>query len=182
MKFPIDRETEFGAVSTSRRSFILHSVALIGTFSVMPISSVFAEESPAKALNGMQQLAQFLTAKPIDAALAQRAGSALTITDANFPANLLKLADFIAKNGLASVDNLKTTPGFEGDLKTTAQQIISALYLGYAGDPVQLSAKDNVQFVSYTQALTYQLTKAYTPIPSYSRWGTGYWDKLPTTT
>lgn len=125
-------------------------------------------------------MGQFLTGKGLDKALCDRAGSAITINNPNFFENLVKLQDFIKENDVSDVEALQTTPGFEGELRDTAKLLISALYLGYSGTPKAHSSVDDVQFVTFTQAITYQITHPYTPIPSYSRWGTGYWAHLPT--
>jgi len=180
MNFIIDKRNKDVELSTSRRSFITGSAALLGTFSVVPVSAIaFAKENSASVSN-MQEIAQFLTGKTIDSSLAERAGIALTKIDPDFTVQLLQLAKFIHAGKISDIEALKVAPGFEGEVRSTAQKIISALYLGYAGDPVMLSSEDNVQFVTYTQAITYQLTEKYTPVPSYSRWGTGYWEHLPT--
>lgn len=179
MNFLIDKGKKDKTYSYSRRSFITSSAAILGAFTVAPVFGLDITSSKANSLTGMQGIAEFLTAKKIDAALANKAGAALSKIDSEFTTHLISLANFIIKNNIQDIETLKSANGFEGDIKLTAQKIISALYLGYAGDPIPLSSDDNVQFVTYTQAITFKLTERFTPIPSYSRWGTGYWEHLP---
>lgn len=142
----------------------------------MPFAAL-AEE--AQATSSLQKISEFLTNKEIDPVFSARAGSALSKMNPAFPKAIAALADFIERNGLSDVEELKDAPGFEGDIKTAAQELISALYIGYVGEPKPQSSEDNVEFVAFTEALTYRLTHKYTPIPSYSRWRTNYWEHLP---
>ncbi len=163
------------AVRPTRRMFLLGSAAVLASAAVVshPLSAI-AQTSDAMSM------AELVTGKSIDPALASRAIEAITVNQPDFPQALEKLRAFAEENGITDVETLKTADGFDGDLKDTAKTLLSALYLGYTGTPKAHSSTDNVQFVTYTQALTYRLTEPYTPIPSYSRWGTGYWAELPT--
>lgn len=162
----------------NRRRFLTITAAFFGSSVVLShAGSALAQNAETTA--NLQNLSEFLAAKPVDAVLASRSGSALTKIDGTFPKRAAALADFIAGNRITDVEALKIAPDFTGELKTTAQELLSALYAGFAGDPKPLSAVDNVEFITFTGALTYQLTHKYTPIPSYSRWQTNYWEHLP---
>ncbi|HUO23896.1 MAG TPA: sugar dehydrogenase complex small subunit [Caulobacteraceae bacterium] len=129
--------------------------------------------------DGLHRLAELLVARPLDPALTARAATALAQVDAGFPAKLQALKGFIAANRIADVEALKAAPGFAGSLHDTAKTIIACLYEGFAGTPRAFHSTDNVQFVTYTQALMYQVNRQYVPIPSYSTWGPGYWAQVP---
>ncbi|TMV86492.1 hypothetical protein FGG78_19795 [Thioclava sp. BHET1] len=170
-----DHSSKRGRHTLSRRKFLLSSAA-VGAF----MSS--AGNSFAAALSSdveIQKTAQLLTGKAVDSDLASRAVSALTKVSADFPKDLAALQSFIGAHQISDIEALKATPAFQGKLRQTALDMIGALYLGYAGTPKALSATDDVEFVTYSQALTFQLTHPYTPIPSYSRWSTGYWAEKP---
>ncbi|NVO27230.1 hypothetical protein HJ526_07360 [Donghicola sp. C2-DW-16] len=153
---------------------------LMGTAALMASGALISRPLPAIAQTAdSMAIAELVTGKTIDPALAKRAVDAITVTQPDYPQALSRLASFAAEQGITDVETLKTADGFDGELKTTAKTLISALYLGYAGTPVAHTSDDGVQFVTYTQALTYRLTEPYTPIPSYSRQGTGYWAHLP---
>ncbi len=154
------------------------AVVAVASGPVLPVGA-HAAGAAATDVADLQKMAHLVTGKQVDQALAERAGSAITENHPGFPAALAKLQDFAASNNITDVEMLKDAPGFEGDLKDTAKLLIGALYLGYSGTPKALSSVDDVKFVTYTQALTFQLTHPYTPIPSYSRWGTGYWAERP---
>lgn len=124
-------------------------------------------------------LSQFLTAKSLDATLTDRALSALTKVDAVFATQASQLADFIRQGGFNDIEALKTAASFNETYRSTALKIIASLYMGFAGTPRPGHAEDDTQFVTYTQALMYRLTYDYVPIPSYSRWSTGYWTSVP---
>ncbi|MER5172424.1 sugar dehydrogenase complex small subunit [Thioclava kandeliae] len=161
----------------SRRKFLGTTAALLA---VTPVASrAFAKTAPAQT--DVANLASLLTGKDVNAALAMRAQAALTENNPDFPANMDALQEFVAQSGATDIEALKDMPGFEGSIRQTAQDMISALYLGYVGTPKGQSAVDDVKFVTFTEALTFQLTHDYTPIPSYSRWGTDYWVELPKT-
>jgi len=163
----------------TKRRFLLSSAALFGTAAIAGTTPGLALADTTPATSDLTKMASFLTGKSVDAALAQRAGSAIGKIDQTYPQALAKLQAFIAANNIADVESLQDAPGFDDELRGTARTLISALYLGYAGTPKGQSATDDVQFVTYTQALTYQLTYPFTPIPSYSRWSSGYWAHLP---
>ncbi|WP_185929235.1 sugar dehydrogenase complex small subunit [Klebsiella sp. 2680] len=171
---------DFSQKGFSRRDFLFASAAVLGSFSVLSTPGLaWAKTGEATGGSDIHHIAQLVTGKTIAPSLAQRVAEALTTIDADFPQKLARLSAFIANKQVTDIETLKVTAGFEGELKATAQAIISGLYLGYVGEPVMLSSEDNVQFVTYTGALTYQLTTGYTPVPSYSRWGSGYWQYLP---
>ncbi|WP_166434236.1 sugar dehydrogenase complex small subunit [Vibrio viridaestus] len=164
----------------SRRKFLSNAIStVVGGYVMLAFPSFSFAAEANLAAEDIQKITSFLTDKDIGLALANRAYQALTKVDSQFPQRFITLNNFLASNQFSSVNELKDHPQFTGELKNTAQEVISALYLGYAGQPKAHSSEDNVEFVTYTQALTYQLTKDFTPIPSYSRLKTGYWAHLP---
>lgn len=179
MKFVIDQETDAGEISASRRSFLIKTTALLASFTLIPAHAVITAPAGTSVISQLQKTAQFLTESQQDPQLISRAANALLKVNSNFAADLQQLSKLIEDNKINNVNELKTSKLFEGKPQQTAKDILSALYLGYAGTPVMLSSEDNVVFVAYAQALTYQLTKDFTPVPSYSRWKSGYWAHLP---
>ncbi|MDF7673723.1 sugar dehydrogenase complex small subunit [Acetobacteraceae bacterium ESL0709] len=177
-----DSSLSFLMGTVSRRHFILSSSSVIAFSAFIflhRIKTAQAGHSATLDTSTIHYLSELLTAKTIDPSLATRAGQAITRTDPSFPAHITALKQFLELHNITDIEALKSNPGFEGEIKTAAQKLISALYLGYAGQPVMLSSDDNVEFVTYREALTYRLTKDYTPVPSYSRETTGYWASLP---
>lgn len=177
----------------SRRGFIGISAAAAASFLPLPVwRAAFAQTNAgaagAEALNAaaerailpadFQTVSHFLTGKEISPMLAQRAWAALAGHEADFAGRYGALRDFIRRAGAANIDVLKNNKAFQGALRQTALTIISAYYLGYVGTPRPLRAHDDTVFITYTQALMYQLTYERTPIPTYSRWDTGYWDSF----
>lgn len=164
------------ATDLSRRNFLISSLFLsavaTGTF-VSGFSPAFAQ--PASAF---QKLSEFLTGKQISAELAARASEALVKVDPSMSQRLETLSTFVDAKAATTIDALKNDPEFSGDLRDTAMTIISAYYVGFAGTPRPGHAQDDTVFITYTQALMYQVTYEHTPIPSYARWGTGYWSSL----
>ncbi|ARU93964.1 sugar dehydrogenase complex small subunit [Tatumella citrea] len=181
MKFVIDQESDTGEISASRRSFLIKITALLASFTLIPAHAVITTPADvgASVISQLQTTAQFLTESQQDPQLIIRAANALLKVNSNFAGDLQQLSSLIADNHIANLKDLKTSNLFEGKPQQTAKDILSALYLGYAGTPVMLSSEDNVVFVAYAQARTYQLTKDFTPVPSYSRWKSGYWAHLP---
>jgi len=122
-----------------------------------------------------RRVSAFLTGKPIAGELAECAWAALTAHNAAFAGDYGALSQFLAGRREETIDALQSQPEFTGRPRDTAKAIIAAYYLGYVGTPQALRAHDDVLFVTYTQALMYQLTYEHTPIPTYSRWGHDFW-------
>jgi len=166
----------------SRRNFLFWGGAAAAASFVLVLSAQAAVElnegivTPAAA--GFHDISQFLTGKEIVPQLAERAWWALTNHDSSFGEKYQILRDFIAASNARTIDQLKTHKAFDTALRQTALAIISAYYLGYVGTPRSLRAHDDTIFITYTQALMYRLTYEQTPIPTYSRWESGYWGSL----
>lgn len=165
----------------SRRSFLLYSGVSLMALSLFRSPDALASltQPDLKAEEQFRRLCEFLTAKELDLSLTSQAFSALTKVDAKFNDKAASLADFIRNNKVVDIEALKAFPSFTAGIRETALNIIGSLYMGYAGTPRPGQAEDDTQFVTYTQALMYRLTYEFTPIPSYSRWSTGYWSTLP---
>lgn len=159
----------------SRRNFLIKSCA-ISAFMVM---SPYAFAANLAEQSDEVQLARFLTNKPLDPILVERAFDALSKVNSHFKTDATELLAYIRDKGFKSIDALKTDTLFQQLHAKTAREIIATFYLGYAGTPIQQRAHDGVQFVTYTEIETYKLTQKYTPIPGYSRWTTNYWATLP---
>ena len=159
----------------SRRNF-LFTTGL--TFSVTAVPWINSAASAQGLGSDFRSLSEFLTAKPISQSLADRAQIALATVNPGFAQKVSGLISFLKSVNAASIDAIKDDPRFAGQLKTDALTIVSAYYLGFAGTPDSAKAEDNTVFITYTAALMYRLTYEHTPIPSYSRWGTGYWSTL----
>ncbi|WP_310631244.1 sugar dehydrogenase complex small subunit [Paraburkholderia sp.] len=178
--------TSGGAPDGARRVFLAQGGVMLSALAMFPalaIAPAHAEPgAPVAAISqqDFHQLAQFLTGKTLDGALAVRALDALLKVDAQFGAKAAAISRYIATHSLADVDAFSQYAALPATIKADALAIISSFYLGYAGTAKSGAAHDNTQFVTYTQALMYRLTERYTPIPSYSRWGTGYWTTVPT--
>jgi Membrane bound FAD containing D-sorbitol dehydrogenase. len=175
------RQSQTGAAVTSRRHFLMYSGVGMMSLTLLPNLSAFANTPVISSDDGtdFHQLCEFLTAKTLEPALTQRALSALNQVNGAFSQQAQQLAALIHNGRYASIEALKVAPDFIGKAKQTAMNIIASLYLGYAGTAQPGKAEDDTQFVTYTQALMYRQTYAYTPIPSYSRWSTGYWTSVP---
>lgn len=159
----------------SRRKFLFSTTVITAYMMLSP--SAFALNITE---NRNTTLAKFLTNKPLDPMLINRAFEALIKVDPNFQEKADALSTYIEDQQFQSIETLKEDALFKKAHQTTARSIISVFYLGYAGTPVQQAAHDNVRFVTYTEIETFKLTQKYTPIPGYSRWKTNYWANLPT--
>ncbi|MGK3124257.1 sugar dehydrogenase complex small subunit [Candidatus Pantoea formicae] len=175
------RQSQAGAAVLSRRHFLMYSGAGMMSLTLLPNLSTFASTPTIASNDGadFHQLCEFLTAKTLEPSLTQRAYSALSHVDDTFAQKAQQLAGLIHKGRYANIEALKVAPELTGEVKQTAMNIIASLYLGYAGTARPGHAEDDTQFVTYTQALMYRQTYAYAPIPSYSRWSTGYWTSVP---
>jgi len=165
----------------SRRAFLRLSGAAVAA-GFLPVIAARAEMAGrAAGTNGAAQpadfirLSAFLTGKPIAPQLAKRVWAALSKRDADFAGKCAELRQLIAAVNAPDIDMLKNRPEFSDAMRETAKAIISAYYLGYVGTPKPLRAHDDVEFITYTRALMYQLTYEHTPIPTYSRWGHDFW-------
>lgn len=162
----------------NRRSFLVGSTMLAGTISTFSqVPAALAEDEAQGQV--MVRVASLLAGKDVDPILVARAESALKISDEGFSEGFAVLAHFISANGITDSRSLDAAPGFDGELRETAKTLLKALYLGYTGEPQAHVANDGVQFVTFTQALGFQVTSPFVPIPSYSRWRSGYWAALP---
>lgn len=167
-----------GGNTMNRRRFIIGTTLLAGAASSFGnVSASFAATTDMNS--SMVTVTELLAGKTVDAQLCARAGSALTKVNADFPEALAALAAFIQDKGIADSTALGAAEGFAGPLQDTAKEILKAVYLGYAGEPKAHAAHDNVEFITFSQALSFGVTSAYVPIPSYSSWGSGYWADLP---
>lgn len=176
----LQRSSAVAAV-LSRRHFLVYSGAGLMSLTLLPNVSVFAESTAMGETGGTRfhQLCEFLTGKELQMSLTERAFSALSKVDSQFGPLAENLASLIHQGRYASIEALKVAPEFSEETRRTAMNIIASLYLGYAGTARPGHAEDDTQFVTYTQALMYRQTYKYTPIPSYSRWSTGYWTTIP---
>ncbi len=171
----------FNSAGVTRRSFLIYSAAGLVSISLIPASESFAAlpVSNVEEENEFNRLCRFLTGKDLSLSLTKRSFSALSHVDTDFEQRARELSAFIRRGHYASIEALKVDSKFDDHLRQTALSIISSLYLGYAGTARPDHSEDNTQFVTYTEALMYRLTYDYTPIPSYSRWSTGYWTSVP---
>lgn len=164
----------------SRRKFLFSSTVITAYMMLSP--SAFALNITE---NRNVTLAKFLTNKPLDQTLINRAFEALIKVDPSFQDKADALSTYIEDTYIEdqqfeSIETLKKDTLFKKKHQATARSIIAVFYLGYAGTPIQQAAHDNVRFVTYTEIETFKLTQKYTPIPGYSRWRTNYWANLPT--
>lgn len=170
-----------GAAVLTRRKFLVYSAAGLVSMSLLPAAASLAATAGSQDIEErtFNRLCQFLTGKELQLSLTQRAFSALNQVDKEFGRKATALAMFIKNGQFASIETLKVAAELKDELRATALNIIASLYLGYAGTARPDHAEDDTQFVTYTEALMYRLTYDYTPIPSYSRWSTGYWTSVP---
>jgi len=167
----------------SRRNFLVFGGAAAAAAHFAPVITARAAVETAGGLaasvgGDFYRISQFLTGKEMAPLLAERAWWALTNHDSAFAGKYEALRAFIAASRARTINELKTDKAFSPALRQTALAIISAYYLGYVGTPQSLHAHDDTIFITYTQALMYRLTYDKTPIPTYSRWESGYWDSL----
>lgn len=127
------------------------------------------------------QISLFLTGhNDLDRALSNRALTALIASDAAFPAKLQDLQQALAVEKISDSSLLRTSQIGEDDaLMATAKMIVSAWYLGYAGEPASHGMEDNAHFITYSGALMYRPTMDATVIPSYARGAPSYWVNPP---
>lgn len=129
------------------------------------------------------QISTFLTGHhDLDRALSNRALTALIAVDTHFPEKLQNLQQALAVEKLTDSSLLRTSLiGQDDALMATAKTIVSAWYLGYAGEPASHAMEDNARFITYSGALMYRPTMDATVIPSYARGAPSYWVNPPAT-
>ncbi|MFT8737020.1 MAG: sugar dehydrogenase complex small subunit [Zymomonas mobilis] len=127
------------------------------------------------------QISTFLTGhSDLDRGLSNRALAALTAADANFTTKFQTLQQAILTEKVSDPSLLRTSPiGQNEDLMATAKAVVSAWYLGYAGEPAIHAMEDNAHFITYSGALMYRPTMDATVIPSYARGAPSYWVNPP---
>lgn len=167
-------------VNLSRRQLLVRS-GLFVTVMMVPHAMKTALAQPFTLnADAFHHLSKFLTDKAsLDATISSRAYAALNKVDVNFSTKAAKLQNMIQENKFQNVDELKTAPGFIGEIAATAITIVSAWYLGYAGEGVALKSHDNTQFITYTYALMYAPVMDAEVIPTYAKWGLNFWEHPP---
>lgn len=168
-------------LKSGRRRSLLRGLAIFPALYCLPKRLVSASDPTTEAalLHAFHDTAQILTGKTFSLSLAKRAYVALARVDNGFPHRAQALSRFLYANGVTNADAFKVHRALSESLRQDALAIVSSLYLGYAGVAKWGVAKDGTQFVTYTEALMHRFSTRYTPIPSYSRWNTGYWTRMP---
>jgi len=153
----------------------------VGTYVAVPGLPVFALSEPATAASGTPVVpaaidAQFmrLSSLLINHQLDTGVGARITAFAMTAPPDLPKMMDGIIaiaqeKHAASVEDFFGDIP--EGPLQDLAHWIISAWYSGFS------SAKHDAEVFTYELALTYQVTKDVTQIPSYGLSGPNAWTR-----
>lgn len=164
-----------------RRRLLQGTLAGIG-LAWLPWDTLLADGASAsvaadvRASSDWDQLVQWLTAADLDAAVLLRGHQALAATRTGFESAWPGLLAAMRQQGLHDPDALAASPLFHQEpQRATALAIISAFYLGHAGED------DQRQLVSYEQALMYPPTLDITVIPTYARGGYNDWVAAPPT-
>ena len=165
----------------NRRHFLASGMVLAGAALLKPAISWADAASLTKEQQSFSQLAHFITGKEqLDPVVIQRAFDCLLKGDKDFLSQADNAFRAIKQAGLKSADDLNGHALLDNaEIAATLKQINSAFYLGYTGTPISARAKDDTQFVTYTDALMYPPTADATVIPSYSRGHTNYWVDPP---
>lgn len=165
----------------NRRHFLASSMVLAGAAILSPAIAWADAASLTKEQQAFSQLAHFITGKPqLDEVIIQRAFDCLTAGNKAFLQQAETAFNAIKQAGLKTADDLNGHALLDNaEIAATLKQINSAFYLGYTGTPISARAKDDTQFVTYTDALMYPPTADATVIPSYSRGHTNYWVNPP---
>lgn len=163
-----------------RRTLIKTSVALGvvgGMMAYVPFRSVLAavDATPAApaAVGAFQQLAQFLTSKPVHAVLAQRYYDALKKRNPDLDKSVAALGALVDSGKLAHMDDYLALPDVDKNLDTCAKNIVKSMYLGVVGDD------ENAELIAYKEAFMYAPTADVLVVPTYGR-GPESWGDKPT--
>lgn len=161
-------------MSLSRRQLLIGSAALAGTYAVVPHVGRFAAAGQPEvlALNArFMHLSTLLVNHQLDTAVGARIARSATSLHTNL-ADMMDAIIAIAqgKNATIVEDFFPDIP--EGPMKDLAYWIISAWYSGSS------SAKKDATLFTYEQALTFQITKDATTIPSYGFSGPNLWQRV----
>ncbi len=167
-------------LDSHRRRLLQGTLAGIG-LAWLSWDALLARGASAPAAAGIaanadwNQLVQWLTAVELDAAVLLRGHQALAATRPDVESNWPGLLEAMRRDRLHDPDALAASPLFHQPTeRATALAIISAFYLGHAGQG------DGQQLVSFEQALIYPPTLDVTVIPTYARGGYNDWVDAPT--
>lgn len=159
----------------NRREFLL-AAAAVPLAEFLPIAAL--AESGVTAAPDVISAARLLTAKAsLPEEVIARASTFQAELDPGFSARLAALTASIAKIG--SADREAVIAALSEDEAKTAIQLISPLYLGYTGQPSGVKAIDNAKFVTFLDAIMYDVTADNLIRPSYARGGPNYWSAVP---
>ncbi len=168
----------------NRRHFMQMTGGVFATL-VMPLGMLQAQPyaSPVSAENValFLRVSEFLTDKDdLKLIVAQRALSNLMLGGDALIDKLRELDAAIVQSGLPNaVAFSKSILMQNTQIADLAKKITKAWYLGYTGTPLPFTVSDDVQFVTYTDALMYRPTLDATIIPSFSREKPNYWFNPP---
>lgn len=119
------------------------------------------------------RLSEFLTGgKPLAAGLATRYQASLAKHDPKFSASVGDLQRYVGEAKAADIDELLARPDLSEPLRKSITQIVSAWYLGIVGND------DDVELISYADALMYRPTIDVIVVPSYGG-GPDSWGQKP---
>lgn len=165
----------------ARRKLLIGGVAAVGTYVAVSGLPALALPESATAASGTLGTsaaidAQFmrLSSLLIDHQLDSGVGARIAAFALHAHADLPKMMDGIV--AIAQQKNATTVEGFfddipDGAMKDLAHWIIAAWYSGSS------SAKHDAEVFTYELALTYQVTKDVTQIPSFGLSGPNAWTR-----
>jgi hypothetical protein len=165
----------------TRRKLLIGGAVAVGTYVAVPGLPVFALPESATATSGTPAVpaeidAQFmrLSSLLINHQLDTGVGARITAFAMTAHPDLPKMMDGII--AIAQQKNAASVEDFFGDIPAGPMQdlahwIISAWYSGSS------SAKHDAEVFTYELALTYQVTKDVTQIPSYGLSGPNAWTR-----
>ena len=165
----------------TRRSFLSNTGILATAALFRPVLSWADTPSLSPEQLSFVEFSHFLTNEvQLEEIIIERVYTCLVQGDAAFLTSALQTYQAIKKAGLSNADELNMHPIIDHPLYgAIIKKTVKAFYLGYTGELVGLSAKDDSQFVTYTGALMFKPTLDATVIPSYSRGKTNYWVNPP---
>lgn len=158
----------------NRREFLL-AAAAVPVMEALP--GIALADAPV-ASAGAIATARLLTAHPaLPEVVIGRATSYQSELDPGFAARLDTLVHAVARIG--GTDREAVIASLSDDEAKTAVELIGPLYLGYTGQPSTVKAVDNAKFVTFLDAIMYDVTADNLTRPSYARGGPNYWSAVP---
>ncbi|SDX85981.1 Membrane bound FAD containing D-sorbitol dehydrogenase [Collimonas sp. OK242] len=191
---PITAATDSGVFAAGRRKLMLlggvsfammsipHWLRQASAQTAAPASATSSSASSPPAASNRQQtdfmaLSALLTGAPkLNPRIGARLYGALSAQAIEFEKQAAALWQYSIEKNIKDVDNLAAAVGNDSALALVLHRIISAWYLGVAGDG---GVAGGAKVIAFEQALMFDQVRDAVVVPTYCRAAPGYWITQP---